>query len=35
MGMSQSRETNEMITDQARGAFEKGTGKKVPEKFSN
>uniref|UniRef100_A0A093VRF2 Unconventional myosin-IXa n=1 Tax=Talaromyces marneffei PM1 TaxID=1077442 RepID=A0A093VRF2_TALMA len=29
------RDTNEKITDGARGMFEKFTGKKVPEKFSN
>ena len=33
--MSQSRETNEKVTDGARGAFEKATGKNVPDKFSN
>ncbi|KAA6409054.1 MAG: hypothetical protein FRX48_07398 [Lasallia pustulata] len=31
----QQRGTNEKITDGARGMFEKTTGKKVPEKFSN
>ncbi|KAJ5111601.1 hypothetical protein N7532_002136 [Penicillium argentinense] len=29
------RDTNEKITDNAREQFEKATGKKVPEKFSN
>ncbi|OKL62930.1 hypothetical protein UA08_01506 [Talaromyces atroroseus] len=29
------RSTNEKITDGARNMFEKVTGKKVPEKFSN
>ncbi|GFG26390.1 hypothetical protein IFM61606_06370 [Aspergillus udagawae] len=29
------RSTNEKITDAARGQFEKATGHKVPEKFSN
>ncbi|KAJ5593925.1 uncharacterized protein N7459_000133 [Penicillium hispanicum] len=29
------RSTNEKITDGAREQFEKATGKKVPEKFSN
>ncbi|KAJ8607632.1 hypothetical protein MRB53_040151 [Persea americana] len=29
------RDTNEKITDKARGVFEKMTGKHVPEKFSN
>ena len=34
-GMSQSRETNEMITDRGRETFEKATGKHVPDKVSN
>lgn len=34
-GHSLGRDTNEKITDGARGMFEKLTGKKVPEKFSN
>ncbi|RWQ96484.1 hypothetical protein C8Q69DRAFT_465475 [Paecilomyces variotii] len=29
------RSQNEKITDTARGLFEKATGKKIPEKFSN
>ncbi|MCJ1231010.1 hypothetical protein MMC12_007685 [Toensbergia leucococca] len=29
------RGMNEKVTDGARGMFEKATGKKVPEKFSN
>ncbi|KAL2039499.1 hypothetical protein N7G274_007771 [Stereocaulon virgatum] len=32
---AKSRGMNEKITDQARGMFEKATGKHVPEKFSN
>ncbi|KAK3079157.1 hypothetical protein LTS18_005593 [Coniosporium uncinatum] len=35
MGMPQNRQANEKITDSARDAFEKGTGKNVPDKFSN
>lgn len=34
-GMSQSRETNEKITDAGRGLYEKQTGSKVSDKFSN
>ncbi|KZF24693.1 hypothetical protein L228DRAFT_267005 [Xylona heveae TC161] len=34
-GQTLDRSTNEKITDGARGVFEKFTGKKVPEKFSN
>ncbi|KAF1973559.1 hypothetical protein BU23DRAFT_533190 [Bimuria novae-zelandiae CBS 107.79] len=30
-----NRGVNEKITDSARGAFEKATGKNVPDKFSN
>lgn len=33
--MSQSRETNEMITDKGRDYIEKSTGKDIPDKFSN
>ncbi|KAF4549363.1 Hypothetical protein D9617_22g067090 [Elsinoe fawcettii] len=29
------RQINEKVTDSVRGAFEKSTGKKVPEKVSN
>ncbi|KAF2225233.1 hypothetical protein BDZ85DRAFT_259866 [Elsinoe ampelina] len=29
------RSVNEKVTDSARGAFEKATGKKVPDKVSN
>ncbi|KAK7546635.1 hypothetical protein IWX49DRAFT_566111 [Phyllosticta citricarpa] len=34
-GLPQNRDTNEKITDTARGAFEKVTGKNVPDKVSN
>lgn len=34
-GIKQDRNLNEKITDGARGLFEKATGKKVPDKFSN
>jgi len=34
-GYTQSRETNEKITDGARGLFEKVTGKHVDSKYSN
>jgi len=34
-GMSQNRQTNEKITDGARGLYEKETGKTVNSKFSN
>ncbi|KAE9396400.1 hypothetical protein BT96DRAFT_922158 [Gymnopus androsaceus JB14] len=34
-GHSLGRDTNEKITDGARGQFEKMTGKDVPSKFSN
>ncbi|KAJ5884739.1 hypothetical protein N7495_009249 [Penicillium taxi] len=34
-GHSFGRDTNEKITDGAREQFEKFSGKKVPEKFSN
>ncbi|KAK7529855.1 uncharacterized protein J3D65DRAFT_672247 [Phyllosticta citribraziliensis] len=34
-GLPQNRDTNEKITDAARGAFEKVTGKNVPDKVSN
>ncbi|KAL2753253.1 hypothetical protein ACRALDRAFT_1065415 [Sodiomyces alcalophilus JCM 7366] len=33
-GHNIDRDTQERITDTGRGMFEKGTGKKVPEKFS-
>jgi len=29
------RSVNEKVSDSARGMFEKSSGKKVPEKFSN
>ncbi|PSK46095.1 hypothetical protein C1H76_8842 [Elsinoe australis] len=32
---SKLRQVNEKVTDTARGMFEKSSGKKVPEKFSN
>jgi len=35
LGYTQSRETNEKITDGARGLFEKFSGKKVDSKYSN
>ncbi|CRJ81845.1 hypothetical protein BN1723_014217 [Verticillium longisporum] len=34
-GYSLGRDTQEKITDAGRGAFEKASGQKVPEKFSN
>ncbi|KAL9624526.1 MAG: hypothetical protein Q9160_001190 [Pyrenula sp. 1 TL-2023] len=34
-GVSQSRDTNEKITDKARDMFEKSTGKNIPDKVSN
>ncbi|KAF2000408.1 hypothetical protein P154DRAFT_576088 [Amniculicola lignicola CBS 123094] len=34
-GFKSNAATNEKITDAARGQYEKSTGKKVPEKFSN
>ncbi|CEJ94835.1 hypothetical protein VHEMI10344 [[Torrubiella] hemipterigena] len=34
-GHTIDRDTEEKITDQGRAMFEKATGKKVPEKFSN
>ncbi|KAK8197015.1 hypothetical protein HDK77DRAFT_478227 [Phyllosticta capitalensis] len=34
-GLPVNRDTNEKITDAARGAFEKVTGKDVPDKISN
>ncbi|KAM0269645.1 hypothetical protein ACHAQH_009688 [Verticillium albo-atrum] len=34
-GYNLSRDTQEKITDAGRGAFEKASGQKVPEKYSN
>jgi len=35
MGYNQSRETNEKISDGARGLYEKASGSKVDSKYSN
>ncbi|KAI9825379.1 MAG: hypothetical protein M1819_000545 [Sarea resinae] len=34
-GLPDNRQTNEKVTDKARGLFEKATGKDVPSKLSN